>query len=183
MAWNPISDISSFSAPSSSFFSGGTSPTSPSAWQNNLPWDNAPSWYAGDTYKNFGNLGPSSGRDSSSDRTPDWLDKADKIVRMAGQAFQKSGYDSAGSRMANFPGGVVGGGSQQLTDNLLAAYPIVTNPTVIPASGGGGIGRAIGTLAGAALAAPFTGGASLATTVGTLGLGAQLGGAAGGLFG
>ena len=176
MAWNPISDISSFSAPSSSFFSGGTSPTSPSAWQNNLPWDNAPSWYAGDTYKNFGNLGPSSGRDSSSDRTPDWLDKADKIVRMAGQAFQKSGYDSAGSRMANFPGGVVGGGSQQLTDNLLAAYPIVTNPTVIPASGGG-VGRAIGTLGG--IAASFIPGLGPGIAAAM----PAIGGTVGGMFG
>lgn len=118
----------------------------------------------------------------NSRKNTDW---AGNLGRFAGQALRSyTGQDNSNAfgRYGAIGGVGFGGGIQQAGD-LTAVYPQQSGPYTIEGSPGkpSKWGK-LGALAGAAIAAPFTGGMSLAAAAPIIGGAASLGGTAGSLF-
>jgi hypothetical protein len=103
-----------------------------------------------------------------------WLQALNAGLSWKSGQTQPSSTGSSGIQTA-------GGGVQQSGD-LTFAYPMISQETKTTAGKSGFNWGQVGALAGAAIAAPFTGGMSLSAAAPIIGMGAQLGGTAGSLF-
>ena len=128
----------------------------------------------------------SSGSGDSGDKkeqTQGWLKNwIDTYGKSGGSGFGDSrdrGYGSGSDR----PISSIGGGGVQQQGDLTFVYPQTFSPfTIAGTPGSPSKWGKIGALAGGLLAAPFTGGMSLAAAAPIIGAGMSVGGAAGGIF-
>jgi hypothetical protein len=102
------------------------------------------------------------------------------------KAKEKEDYNPSKYMGGFMLGSGIPSGAAMLGKDVFSTQAPSFSPMVLPGtpgSSGGGLGAKIGTLAGAALMAPFTGGMSLPAAMSAIGGAASLGGTAGSFFG